>query len=98
MDQRDLISEMRERIARAEISAETASYRINAHADRIRQLTDLLMQTEQRICTRLDRIESFWRVATSTAKYTTGLLFLGLLLAGKLTAEQITALWQVFAP
>jgi len=98
MDQRDLISEMRERLARAEISAETASFRINAHADRIRQLTDLLMVTEQRITSRLDKIESFWKVATSTVKYTTGLLFLALVLAGKLTADQIAALWQLFVP
>jgi hypothetical protein len=56
------------------------------------------MQTEQRIVQRLDKIESFWRVATATVKYTTGLLFLFLVMAGKLTADQITALWQVFAP
>jgi len=97
MDQH-MISDMRERLARAEINAETASHRINAHAERIRQLTDLLMQTEQRIVQRLDKIESFWRVATATVKYTTGLLFLFLVMAGKLTADQITALWQVFAP
>jgi len=98
MDQRDIISEMRERIARAEIGAETAVHRINAHAERLRQLTDLLMLTEQRITSRLDRIENFWKVTTSTVKYTAGLLFLALVMAGKLTAEQISALWQLFVP
>lgn len=92
------ISDLRERAARAEERSAIAVDRLNAHAHRLKHHMELMLAMEQRLSKRLDHLENRWSAIGTMAKYSTAIVVGTLLLAGKFTADHVSALLKMFAP